>query len=250
MFWTHVTLWAVLVVLSSMVAGIPLIEKDQVAYLTAGMLMMGDIEASKGEFLAGLDNEDSSTTYMTLNNLYILSSPDSAAASTKVPDINLADIPTATLGSLSSSNNAVLSASTGTQTTPKPMRTFTSTVTQVKVVSKTSSSKLEASSTPSNVNYWSLRKDFGKDLSADFSMKTWAWGSTLVTALPTLPTMASVFPVGAQPSAPPNKAPSRNTGRVLQVKYPQGSVNPASTPQGGVGFYASPSELKGVRLSF
>ena len=39
------------------------------------------------------------------------------------------------------------------------------------------------------------------------------------------------------------KDPSGSKDQVLQVTYPSGSSNPASDPQGGIGFYAQPIKL-------
>lgn len=40
------------------------------------------------------------------------------------------------------------------------------------------------------------------------------------------------------------KDPSGSSDMVLRVEYPKGSSNPANTPQGGIGFYAQPIELR------
>ena len=89
---------------------------------------------------------------------------------------------------------------------------------------------------------WSLPSDFGSDLSADFEVETWAWGSSLVTVLPSLPSKTSSASVGPQNLTRPSTTPSANTGPVMQVTYPKDSVNPGGHPQGGVGFYAQPSK--------
>lgn len=131
----------------------------------------------------------------------------------------------------------------------------TRTVTHYKVVSQKNNKPKTMAPAPTGSGgtprptTWTLRKDYGSDLAADFGIKTWAWGKSLVTVLPSLPPQTSSYSVDPQPTAYPYVDPAKNTDRVLQVVYPSGSVNPAARPQGGVGFYAAPSEFLDKKLN-
>lgn len=126
----------------------------------------------------------------------------------------------------------------------------TRTVTHYKVVSQKNNKPTTTAKPPpgpggsARPTTWTLRKDYGSDLAADIGIKTWAWGKSLVTVLPSLPPQTSSYSVDPQPTAYPYVDPAKNTDKVMQVIYPSGSVNPAARPQGGVGFYAAPSKSK------
>lgn len=146
--------------------------------------------------------------------------------------------------------------STTVESTDEYGHASTRTVTHYKVVSqKNSKGPKTATVAPSSggsarPTTWTLKKDYGSDLAADIGIKTWAWGKSLVTVLPSLPPQTSSYSVGPQPTAYPYVDPAKNTDKVMQVIYPSGSVNPAARPQGGVGFYAAPSELPALPESF
>jgi len=124
----------------------------------------------------------------------------------------------------------------------------TRTVTHYKVVSQKNNKPTKTAPAPTGADgtarptTWTLKKDYGSDLAADIGIKTWAWGKSLVTVLPSLPPQTSSYSVDPQPTAYPYVDPAKNTDKVMQVIYPSGSVNPAARPQGGVGFYAAPSK--------
>lgn len=120
--------------------------------------------------------------------------------------------------------------------------TYTSTST---VVATTSSSRPTPAPTQVRAS-WSLPADFTKDFSSAFGVNRWAWGASLVTPLPGIPTTITPVPqstLAAQNRARPSIEPAPNAGPVMQVRFPQGSINPGGSPQGGVGFYASPSRV-------
>lgn len=140
--------------------------------------------------------------------------------------------------------------STTVESTDEYGHASTRTVTHYKVVSqKNSKGPKTATAAPTGASgsarptTWTLKKDYGSDLAADIGIKTWAWGKSLVSVLPSLPPQTSSYSVGPQPTAYPYVDPAKNTDKVMQVIYPSGSVNPAARPQGGVGFYAAPSKF-------
>jgi hypothetical protein len=97
---------------------------------------------------------------------------------------------------------------------------------------------------------WSLPPDFTDDLESAFGVDNWAWGQTLVAGLPALPIQTAdpslLAALSPQDLAHPASEALPNDGPVMQVRFPEGSVNPAASPQGGVGFYAAPSKLFAV----
>ncbi|EGG05352.1 family 14 polysaccharide lyase [Melampsora larici-populina 98AG31] len=145
----------------------------------------------------------------------------------------------------------------GLQIAPTPLPTIAPTLTQIQYVVVPTTVTFQASATmvvgasgagptaspsstsrPShhdpNSNEWELPKDFTLD---DLAVQRWSWGrDDNVEVLPSLPVVSALENTGR---------PTMNVGNVIQVRYPEGSINPANreAPQGGMGFYASPLNI-------
>lgn len=234
-------------------SALPLQERDGVAYIESGTLVMAGPQSTS--LPADTADNDDYTPIPTRPVPPLLASQptsDPSYVTTMLPSTFAVVVATSTqtiifqqVTTATATSTATVYASESTSSAPA-QRTFTETRTVIRVKNKGT-----PTTTPSrSLGSWALRKDFGQDVSSEFGVKTWAWGQSLVTVLPSLPASTPSVSVKAQKAgAKPSMQPDSNTGSVLQVEYPEGSVNPGNQPQGGVGFYAAPSKAVGIHLT-
>ncbi|KAK4701945.1 hypothetical protein P7C70_g4280, partial [Phenoliferia sp. Uapishka_3] len=117
---------------------------------------------------------------------------------------------------------------------------------------------------PPSPSSWSLNADFGRDLPSELGVKTWEWGKSNVVTLAGVPATAWATPTST--SSAPSSSPTAQSlvqtpqvdlanATVMQVYYPNGSINPANNnaPIGGTGMYLTPlnlAEAKNVTLEY
>lgn len=128
------------------------------------------------------------------------------------------------------------------------------TVVQTATITATPAGPVGAAPTAAPGATWSLTSAFGNDLPAELGVKTWEWGQTNVQVLQGIPetawARATPPPAPAASGAPPAPGakalvrPMRDfsNATVMQVLYPDGSINPANkvAPVGGTGMYLTP----------
>ncbi|KAH8929198.1 polysaccharide lyase family 14 protein [Atractiella rhizophila] len=121
-----------------------------------------------------------------------------------------------------------------------------------------SSSNLSPQSTTVSNQFWSLPPSFTlSDLPAAFNFSEWAWGESNVQVIDRIPNNSTSFePTSTKVSNPSTASTSeKEKGSIIQVLFPQGSVNPGNdhAPIGGAGFYSQPLNLSNaveVTLSY
>ena len=232
------------------VLALPLVERNSPVYISAGrVILAGPLPTAAAP--TALPPSSSLSSSKGAQSLPILTTPPSALPLLATTTTTETILSTVTVHDVST---ALLLVAGEPDFTP-----FTVTETRIRVASRTATATATAtitarpssstSSVRSALASWSLPQDWTANVTSAFGVKTWAWGKSLVTPLPSLPASAFVrdpnvpATLKAQPMARPSTLPASNNAPVLQVQFPQGSVNPGGQPQGGVGFYAQPSEL-------
>ena len=229
---------------------LPLAERDSPVYISAGRVVLaGPLPTAASPSASSLSSSPSSSS--NGQTLPILTAPPITLPLLATTTTTETVLSTVTVHDVST---ALLLVAGEPEFTP-----FTVTETRIRVASRTATATATATITarpssstgsmPPALASWSLPQDWTANVTSAFGVKTWAWGKSLVTPLPSLPASALVrdpnvpATLKAQPMARPSTLPASNNAPVLQVQFPQGSVNPGGQPQGGVGFYAQPSEL-------
>ena len=204
---------------------LPLVERDAGIYLSSGRVVIaGPITAAPSPSSPTNSSQSTQTA----------SSGEPASIQTVVSTVTVHEHDTALL--IVPAETYAPFTITRTLIRVASRSTYTSTV--------TASARPTPQPRPTALPSWSLPADFTKDFSSAFGVNRWAWGSSLVTPLPSIPVSIPTAAATLKPQnlARPSTTPSPNAGPVMQVRFPQGSVNPGASPQGGVGFYASPSK--------
>ncbi|KAG6817051.1 hypothetical protein H0H87_000463 [Tephrocybe sp. NHM501043] len=125
---------------------------------------------------------------------------------------------------------------------------FTLTVTETLTVTASASSPL--ATPPDSTREWQVRNKM-EDLS-DFKISKYSGGKENLEVIQGIPADMAVSSTSASnndtSTSPATKLGALDdSGSVIQLFYPAGSINPAQRPIGGAQFYATPLDLTGAR---
>jgi len=187
-------------------------------------------------FASPLDPTSDLVIYITQVATY-----DTAVLETATVVVTIEPTTTTTPNLMSSSRlqgiDLVTSAAAAASTTmiPSSISAPSSTISETDTVSPSSI----PTAVPSRTS-WSAPATFS-DLTS-FGISSFAYGQQNLEILDAIPVSASAVNAAAESSLP-GPAAGNNSSSVLQLFYPESSINPGSEPQGGSDFYATPLDL-------
>lgn len=202
-----------------------------------------------------LNSKAFATHIALLSSYWLVCTPTPLDASPE-SFIYITQVVTDTYGSVKTETMAVMLEPPHLSSIPAAPSTFFQTITVTETISEPSTTTITAppltttefiskppSSTqiiPSSSTAWSAPMQFS-DMNV-FHLSSFAYGQQNLKIVEGIPASASAVSV-ASASPIPGVPAWDNSSTILQLFYPQNSINPGSEPQGGADFYATPLDL-------